>query len=255
MRRLIVLVAGLMAVSSTAWAQAFPDTDGLGPRKVSPKQVMCTDLPAIMPTSATLRIVGGQVGDLRQSFAENDVVVLPGGTTNNLAVGQRFLIRRIQGGAYEDAMRRAGYYAVRTAGSLTVIGADENFALAKVDFSCDEVVTGDYLEPYAEPTLPWPIDKAGIDFDDRARVLFGTDRREMFGDGDLFSFDRGSDQGIVPGARMVVFRDRHIGSPVLPLVAMADCVVVEVSATTSKAVVVKMHGDVVQTGDVVVRRK
>lgn len=252
MRRLILVWVGIAAFAGSASAQP-PPQDGLGPRKLGQAQVMCTDLPLLMSPEVTLRIVGGNDGHKRVSHAKGDWVVLPGGTSNNLAIGQRFVARRVQTAPYSESIRRAGYIAVRTAGVVTVIGADERFAIARVDFGCDEILTGDYLEPFTESAqMPYPIDGGSVDWDDRARVMFGTDRREEFADGDIFNFDRGSEHGIVNGARVVVYRDRFNG---LPLVELGHAVVVEVAQTTSKAVLIKLSHDHVHAGDVVVRWK
>jgi hypothetical protein len=250
MRRLILVLMGSAALAAPAAAQMPPD--GLGPRTLLPAHIMCAELPMAMSPSVTLRIVGPWEGIDRRSYAKNDLVVLPGGTSANLAVGQRFIARRVENGAYTDPMRSNGFLAVRTAGVVTVIAADQRFAIARVEYGCDEVAMGDYLEPYTETALPRPIDGGTVDWDDRARVLFGNDRRELFGDGDIFSFDRGSEHGILNGARVVVYRDRHDG---LPLVEIGHAVVVEVSARTSKAVVVKLRLDRIQADDVVVRWK
>lgn len=258
MRRLSVVVVSVIAFATAASAQT-PPTDPLGPRTLVPALVMCTDLPVLMSPEVTLRVVGGQMGDLRQSFARNDIVVLPGGTTDNINIGQRYIARRLKGGVYADTVARAGYVAVRTSGVITVIASDHRYALARVDYGCDEVVQGDFLEPYAETALPTRAEEmpepGGWNFDDRARVLFGSDRREMFGDGDVFSFNRGSEHGIVIGARVGIYRDRRIGQPLLPLVEMGNAVVVEVSTTTSKAVVIKLLGDRIESNDVIVRKK
>ncbi len=57
--------------------------------------------------------------------------------------------------------------------------------MGKIDFTCDTIEPGDYLETFAEPGLPErTADMAEPKFSDRARVLFGTDRRANLGDGD-----------------------------------------------------------------------
>ena len=84
---------------------------------------------------------------------------------------------------------------MRTAGILTVVSVDEQFALARVDRACAEVMVGDALEPLTLPTLPAADPPGRPAFDDRARVLFGADLRLSFGDGDLLAFNRGSAHG------------------------------------------------------------
>ena len=82
-------------------------------------------------------------------------------------------------------------------------------------------------------------------------MLFGADHRENLGDGDVFSLDRGTAQGVTVGARFAIYRDPKDG---MPLVHVGDAVVIDPSATTSKAVLV-MVKDAVLAGDVAVRRR
>ena len=59
------------------------------------------------------------------------------------------------------------------------------------------VLVGDYLEPFVEPTLPDRRAATARRTSTTARcVLFGRDRREMFGDGDMLSIDRGTAHGV-----------------------------------------------------------
>jgi hypothetical protein len=200
----------------------------------------------------TLRIAGVQKGDGRQTLATGEQAVIAAGTGQGLAVGQRFVARRSMEGAYAmQKLREEGWGSLRPAGILTVTAVDERFALARVDLECDPVTVGDVLEPLVVPTLPAAAPEGGpANFDDRARVLFGRDRREMFGDGDLLSIDRGASHGVAPGARFMIYRDRQNG---LPLVEIGEVVVVDPGPETSRAVVVKVL-DFVLSGDVAVMR-
>ena len=57
--------------------------------------------------------------------------------------------------------------------------------------------------------------------------------------------------GVAPGARFAIYRSVQYG---LPLVYVADAVVLEQGELTSKVVLVSVR-DVVQPGDAVVRRR
>ena len=79
-------------------------------------------------------------------------------------------------------------------------------------------------------------------------MIFGKDRRLVFGDGDLLSIDRGTNNGLTAGTRLAIYRDRLNG---LPLVEVGEAVVVETGADTSRAVLVRVS-DLVQAGDIAV---
>ena len=115
----------------------------------------------------------------------------------------------------------------------------------------DSIDVGDHLEPLVIPELPAAAPAGGpANFADRALVIFGRDRRLVFGDGDLFSIDRGTNHGITAGTRLAIYRDRQNG---LPLVEVGEAVILETAADTSRAVLVRVS-DLVQAGDIAVVR-
>lgn len=245
---LVTLSFGVCAAAATAQ----PRTDSLGPRTLIAGHVLCTDLPVVAVPIPELVIGAAQRPDGRLLLSQGDVAIIPGGSAKRLAVGQRYVARHLQGGANAFPLHQQGYAAVRTSGILTVTAVDERFALATVDYSCDALAVGDYLETYTEPHLPAAAPTGGTpQFADRARVLFGVDRHELLGDGDLMNFDRGTNHGVVPGTRVAIYRDRLDGTP---LVEVGEAVVVEPGPDRSKAVVVMVH-DVIYAGDIVVVRQ
>lgn len=263
MRTPLLVLTGLLATAGSAAAQtptltvlqpSTTNTD-LGPRSLTPTWLACTDwTTSAMPTS-TLRLVASQSALTNQTFRTGEVVVINTGTPL-VTPGQRYFVRRYQDGVGGDTQVRYGMAgqtanaaergAIRTAGWLTVVAADQRFALAHVDHACDPLMIGDYLDPFVEPTLPATIAPPGqTDFSNLGKVLFGTDRRLTFGDGDVLSIDRGTAHGITPGMRLSFYRDRMIGTP---LVELGNGVVLEVSADTAKVVVVRAN-DWIQMGD------
>ncbi len=243
MRHALVTTALLAAlVPASAGAQ------GLGPRTLLPIHVMCTDLPMATLPIPSLTLAGVQKPDNRSGMAPGDLAVLAAGTPQGIAVGQRYLARRPHGGA-RAILDETGWLGAHPTGILTVTAVDEQFALARVDRACDTVDIGDHLEPLVIPNLPVAAPAGGqANFSDRAQVIFGRDRRVVFGDGDLFSIDRGTDNGITAGVRLAIYRDRLNG---LPLVEVGEAVVVETAADTSRAVLVRVS-DMVQAGDIAV---
>jgi hypothetical protein len=250
MRASVALFCSVFLLPSLTGAQT--PSPVLGPRTLLPAHVLCTDLPVTAVPSQKVLIRAGHNPEGRISLAAGDVAVLSGGTPDGLSAGQRYLVRRLRAGDKSQGNEIDAYGSVRTAGWLTVTAVDEHSALGKIDFSCDSIEPGDYLETFVEAALPERFaDLAEPRFADRGRVLFGTDRRANLGDGDLFSVDRGREQGIALGDRFAIYRDRHDGAP---LIHIADAVVLELSEKTSKAVLVMVR-DAVNSGDLAFLRR
>jgi hypothetical protein len=112
-------------------------------------------------------------------------------------VGQRYIAQRLRTDPKRFPRPGEGYGDLRVSGWVTIRAIDEFNALAQIDAACDSIEIGDLLEPYVESQLPTSATAPHYpDFSDRANVLFGTDNRVLFGDGDVFSIDRGTAQGV-----------------------------------------------------------
>jgi hypothetical protein len=221
----------------------------LGPRTVSPAIVACTDMPTTVVPENPLRVVASHSGTMHTIYKPGDIVVINGGTPQGVTPGQRYYTRRLQLGFDAQLPSPAAPGAIRTTGWLTIVSADDRFALARIDNGCDDVGPDDYLEPFAEPVLPRAIAIAGPpNFSDMGRVMFGVDRRQTFGSGDLANIDRGKSHGIGTGTRVAFYRDRMNDTP---LVAMGEGIVVEVFENTSKVVLTRTN-EAVWRGDYVV---
>lgn len=243
---LSLLLAAPVAAQPPLIAIAPQPRSVLGPKTLMPANVACTDVPVAAQPSAPLHVLAPHRDDHHEFSYRNEVVVLSGGTPKGLQPGQRFFTRRFRTPRNGESLSDKDRGSVRTTGWLTVIAADEHSALARIDYACDGVASGDYLDAYAEPVLPQDVAAEGqIDFSSLARVLSGVDRRESFGAGDLLSIDRGTSQGITIGDRIAFYRDRLNGAP---LVELGSGIVVEVSADTAKVVVDRARFAIV-TGD------
>jgi hypothetical protein len=214
-----------------------------GPRTVIPAHIACTDVPVTGHVEPPLRILAPHLATPAEFAYRDSVVVLNGGTPEGLMPGQRFFIRRLLPPRAGEYVPKKGTGSVHTAGWLTVIAADEHSALARVDYACDAVRNGDYLEPYVEPVLPADLapKHANTDFANLGRVLQGTDRTELSGAGDYVSIDRGASKGLTAGTRVAFYRDRGNGTP---LVELGTGIVLEVSSETAKVVLDRARFDV-----------
>jgi hypothetical protein len=252
--RVRVIAATVVALSAPpVYAQS---TDVTGPRTLTNQMVMCTDLPVTSKAIPRITVAGPHVTDGRTAMTEG-LVVINRTPDDGLAVGQRYIAQRLRndttgypGGSGFGASSRYG--DLRVSGWVTVRAIDEFNALAQIDAACDSIEIGDYLEPYVETPLPTSATaRVYPDFSDRANILFGVDNRVLFGDGDVFSIDRGTAHGVAAGNRYAIYRDFHNN---LPLVYMGDAVVMSTTEQTSKVVVTNVV-DGIQVGDVAVPRR
>ena len=249
--RIGVISLAALALAVPAFAQTPADVTG--PKTLTVPMVMCTDLPVLTKPIPRIRIAGPHATDGR-TVMNTGLVVIGRTPDDGLAVGQRYIAQRLRSSEKDFPRPGEGYGDLRVSGWLTIYAIDEFNALASIDLACDTVETGDFLEPYVETPLP---DSASPpvypDFNDRANVLFGSDNRTLFGDGDVFSIDRGSLHGVTQGQRFAIYRDYRQGlTP--PLVYLGDVVAMTVSEQTTKVVVVKAV-DGIMPGDVVVARR
>ena len=251
--RIGILATAALLTAIPALAQAPKDVHG--PRTLTPWMVACADTPVTAKPEPRITIKGVRSSSDLATATRGGEIDLPRFADDGLDVGQRYAVRRLAGDPKRFPREGEGYGAVSTVGWVTVTAIDQYNALANVDFACMPLMPGDYLEVYNEPPLPASATAmVKPDFSDRATILQGTDSKVMFGDGDILSIERGSTHGVVIGARYAIYRDPRTGTEGMPLFYLADAVVTEVGAMTSKLVVVKAV-DAVTTADVAVPRR
>lgn len=249
MRVTVVSTAIALMAATPLWAQTKP---GLASRNTLPAHVMCVDMLVPALPAAALRIKGSHHAEIRLALDRGDVAVVSRSADDGLAVGQRFLVRRLPSGSQAILPKDGGYVPIRTAGWVTITALDEVNAMARVDHACDAIEPDDFLEPYVEVALPTPaVSAAAPDFSERIPILPGIEGRQMFGDGDTFSIARGTAHGVVAGARFAIYRDRKDGKP---LVHIGEAIVTDPSATSAKLLLMTAT-DAVDTKDIAVPRR
>ena len=198
-----------------------------------------------------LRVTGGQDSVERRTFAPGDLVTINAGTNNGIEVGQEFFARRVQRkGRLRPSL--ANPANVRTSGWLRVYAVDDDMSLATITHACETVDVGDYLEPFALPAVPVAAEMLPPEKSNYGRILYGDDQRRAIGKGEFFVIDRGSDHGVTPGARFVVYHDKQIPGNFLYEVGEAMAVDVQPQTSTLQALVSR---DAFLAGDYVARRK
>jgi hypothetical protein len=245
-----------LVMALTIWMSA-PAGRAQSPNGLSSEQVAvaCAASPGPPPaqTPGALRIRGAQDTSTRTLFGTGELVIVNGGTQAGIALDQRYFLRHpITSGAY-GSHRIADAETAVTTGWLRVVAVNATTAVATIDYVCDAVMVGDYLEPFVAPT---PVTAAAgpaaePDFSSMGRVLYGDDRRQLGAAGDLMLIDRGGDQGTTAGARFAIYRD--LQTPGVPLVAIGEGVVV--STSNGRALMrILASRTAVESGDYVVPR-
>jgi hypothetical protein len=249
--RVAATAALLIAVTTPAMTQRGPAPTMTG----LPEDVLalaCAPRPAFDVPDQSLRFTGGQDAFRRRSYGPGDLVTINAGTVNGIEPGQQYYVRRLQIDENQRPTRNTPGI-IRTAGWIKVYAVDDDLSLATVVHACDSMDVDDFLEPFTMPVVPkTSTEKIKPQRDNYGVILFGNDFRRSFGKGDYFVVNRGSDHGVEPGDRFVIFRD--IQRPENFLFDLGEAVAVEVKADTSTLHAI-VSRDAFTAGDYVALRK
>lgn len=247
----VLLTCGLLAVAAPLAAQRGPAPTML---KMDSQLLALACAPTLTTAepAVPLRVTGGQDTFKRDTHAPGDLVTVNGGLANGIQIGQEYYVRRVQKTG-RATISAASPGVVRTVGWLKIWAVDRpDMALATVTHACDTIEIGDYLEPFAMPVMPTvSAETLKPERDNYGHVLLGEDGRRSFAKGDFFILDRGSAQGITPGAKFVIFRDKLQFQNFL--FDLGDAVAVNVQEN-SATLQVTLSRDALRVGDYVALR-
>ena len=247
-----------LAASAGVVASDVPATAQRGPAPTAttlPADVIslaCSPTLAYEIPGVSLRISGGQDSVVRTSHAPGDLVTINAGRRDGITVGQEYYTRRALV-SRDGRVGPANPATIRTTGWVRVWAVDEEMSLATISHACETVDADDYLEPFVVPALP--VASTSTSDPERGNygsILSGQDRRTQFGRGDYLLIDRGSNQGVTPGARFVVYHDKKV--PGNFLFQIGEAVAVDVRGDTSTLHVLSAI-DAIAAGDYVGMRK
>ena len=218
-----VLPAAAAAQTGPAWRPTQVPADVLS--------LVCAPSITYEVPAVPLRVTGGQSLDVRITAAPGDLITINAGRNNGIQVGQEFFVRRMLK-ARDQIVSREAPGSIRTAGWIRVYAVDDDMSLATIQYACDPIEVGDYLEPFAMPTAVPRAPKTGKpEKGNYAKILSGNDQRQTFGAGEFIVIDRGRDHGIVPGSQFVVYHDKKEAGNFL--FEVADAVAVDVRESSS----------------------
>lgn len=206
------------------------------------------------PPDNALHIVGSQDAEPRALFGTRDLLVLGGGTSVGVQLGQQFFVRRSNASfGTTGGLRQTGS---RTVGWIRVVAVNESTAIAIVDHACGGIIQMDYLEPFVVPVVPEGAERDDTsgepDFTSLGRIVGGNENRQTAGAGDFVLIDRGRDHGVVPGARFAIYRDPGVAG--MPLTTVGEAVMITVGRSMAVGRITRAR-DAARVGDYVAPRK
>jgi hypothetical protein len=175
---------------------------------------VCAPAKADAPTP-TIGVLKADMHDATKNlFAAGEEVFIEGGTLTGLQVGENFVVRRrYQTGLMSNA--KIPIMGEHSSGLVQIVSVEERVSSAVVVYTCDAVMTGDYLARFQPEPTRNPESTGRPAFELAARVLFG-DAGHMVGvERRLVVIDRGSVHGVRPGQRLTLFRKSLTGQPAI----------------------------------------
>jgi hypothetical protein len=199
-----------------------------------------------------IRVTGSQESFVHRIFGPGDLITINAGTDNGIEVGQEYYTRRTVP-VERRPISRDNPATIRTSSWIRIWAVDKEMSLATITHACDNVALDDYLEPLVLPkeTAVSAL-KPKAQRGNYGRVMTGNDNRTIFGRGDYFLVDRGSDHGVSLGSNFVVYRDNL--RPENFLFELGEAVAVEVMPEWSALRITLSH-DAFRSGDYVALRK
>jgi hypothetical protein len=185
-----------------------------------------------------------------------DVIYLRGGASAGVRVGNTYLVnRRARPMKHPVTGRRIGY-KIDTLGIARVVRVSEDTAHAVVDVAGREIEAGDYLVPFAEPTVPriarslfqgsGAMDIPG-DTSSAGYIVDIDDASSFAATGSIMTVDLGTVAGLTPGKTLTIYRQALSSDP-LSKRFLASAVVVSARESFSVARVVYSKEEI-EAGD------
>jgi len=178
------------------------------------REAACAPASPLVRPATPMTVIGGRER-FKTLFGIGDAVIIRGGTSQGLKVGDELFVRRIVDDKSTEAKPGVYPISIHAAGAVQVVEAQANASVAVVTYSCDNITEGDYLEPFQRPVLPSAQVGTTPDFAHPGRLILGDERRQMATAGNFMVADRGSDHGLRPGQVVTIFRRTVDDGPVL----------------------------------------
>lgn len=206
---LVVFLAGSLTSSVVARQQS---SDQSGPiARLS--DIYCTGFISEIAPKVDLQIVGAEKENLKQTFAQGDVVFLNRGRGAGLQPGAVYYIIRPVGEVNHPFTRKKLGFLVRELGLLRVVEVGDKTSTAEITVSCDTVEFGDSLKPYEEylgpiageskPLPRYGEGSGGI----TGQIVMSPGYHENLSANRVVYIDLGTRQDVHPGDVFTIYRE------------------------------------------------
>jgi hypothetical protein len=147
-------------------------------------------------------------------WAKGDVVYVNEGKAEGRQPGDKFTVLRVgQTVSHPITGKQIGTY-VKRVGTVKILAVQEHTAICEILTSCDEIYVGNVLVPWRPIPIPWDVKRSEslpLQLDDMAskpmgRVVWSEYRLEATGESNIVYIDMGSQQKLIPGDKIWVFR-------------------------------------------------
>lgn len=211
-----LFVSGVAALAFFALpVSVFPQTvEKDAPRSINVRNNMnCTGYIQNAPVNTSLEVVGGEQEQEQNIYAEGDYIFINAGTQQGIREEARYMITRPRGN-FRSPFSKKGNLGifVQEVAVARIIRARNETSVAVLENSCDNVLLGDLLVPYAERTAPAmrnekPLDRFALPTGKATgRIVLTRDGREMISRDQIVYLDLGSEDGVKQGDYLNVFR-------------------------------------------------
>ena len=189
-----------------------------------------------------LTLLASSDGTAKSHFGPTDTLVVSGGLTSGLEVGQLYLVQRLV------PVPTASRPILHTSGWVKIVETEREAATAEIVGACDSVQRGDFLKPFAWPDPVEVLPRGAPDFEHSGRILTALDGRLFIAEYEYFVLSLGEADDIARGQRFTIYRFTVDGAGVLN--ELGEAVAVRVDATSTTARVTDLT-DLVEVGDLV----
>lgn len=194
-----------------------------------------------------IQIVGAERGYEKILLTDGNIVYTDKGSADGLEPGQLFMILEV-GPKIEDF----GFLTYKR-GRAHVVVIEEHRASVRIEKSCGQVTTGQYLVPFEEGESRMgkdlgyavsPYESQGVS----GEVIYLQADYNQVGSGNWALIDLGEQDGIQKGDQLILYRSIQEGAP---LHIFGNCVVIDAQKKTSTVKILSckdplLKGDLVQ---------
>ncbi len=208
----LALLLGLVPHSGIAAAQQTP-------RAPSESDIYCSGMITTDAVPRDTYLISGEQSDQNVTFTQGDYVYINKGSRRGAQVGEEFLVVRpvrdttkLPWFAAQDVWLRVMGTRWKDLGRLRVVVVQPDVSIAQVAGSCDFMLRGDTVLPFA--ARPAPPLKSEEKFDRFAPasgrrvglVVAAKDFRQEVGQGEVIYVNLGVKRGVKPGDYVRIFR-------------------------------------------------